>query len=135
MALILFTGIAKAAFITNIDDGIFEFRIDIRHNNYVAYSKLNMYFEDFPRLNDAIVFDEITINSIGQIFVLTEMDGNFSEATAFLTNSLPDWIRISLITPNRVSPIEATEPAALFGDPSGSSGIDFVGYTIEQKTL
>ena len=136
LALILFTGNAKAAFMTNVDDGSFEFRLDIRHmGSYVTYSKLDLFFQDFARLNEAIVFDDITITSIGQMFVLTESDGNFSASTAFLTNGLPDWIIVSLTTPTRISYIEGTEPDALFGDPSGSSGIDFAGWSIKSIKL
>ena len=69
------------------------------------------------------------------MFVLTESDGNFSASTAFLTNGLPDWIIVSLTTPTRISYIEGTEPDALFGDPSGSSGIDFAGWSIESIKL
>jgi PKD repeat protein len=136
LALILFTGNAKAAFMTNVDEGSFEFRLDIKHvGSYVNYSKLDLFFQDFARLNEAIVFDDITINNIGQMFVLTESDGNFSASTAFLTNGLPDWIIVSLTTPTRISYIEGTEPAALFGDPSGSGGIDLAGWPIESITL
>jgi PKD repeat protein len=135
-ALILFTGNAKAAFMTNVDDGSFEFRLDTRHmGSYVSYSKLDLFFQDFARLNEAIVFDDITITNIGQMFVLTETDGNFSAATAFLTNGLPDWIVVSLTTPTRISYIEGTEPDAFFGDPSGSIGIDFAGWSIESIKL
>lgn len=136
LALILFTGNAKAAFMRNVDDGSFEFRLDIRHmGQYVIYSKLDLFFQDFARLNEAIVFDDITITSAGQMFVLTETDGNFSAATAFLTNDLPDWIIVSGTTPTRITSIEGTEPDALFGDPSGSSGIDFAGWSIESIKL
>jgi len=136
LALILFTGNAKAAFMTNVDDGSFEFRLDIRHmGSYVTYSKLDLFFQDFAGLNEAIVFDDITITSIGQMFVLTESDGNFSASTAFLTNGLPDWIIVSLTTPTRDSYIEGTEPDALFGDPSGDSGIDFAGWSIKSIKL
>jgi PKD repeat protein len=136
LALILFTGNVKAAFMTNVDDGSFEFRLDIKHvGSYVNYSKLDMVFQDFARLNEAIVFDEIMITSIGQMFVLTESDGNFSASTAFLTNGLPDWIIVSLTTPTRNSYVEGTEPDALFGDPSGSNGIDFAGWSIESIKL
>jgi len=136
LALIIFTGNAKAAFMTNVDDGSFEFRLDIRHmGSYVSYSKLDLFIQDFARLNDAMVFDDITITSIGQMFVLTGEDGNFPPATAFLTNGLPDWIIVSLTTPTRTSYIEGTEPDALFGNPSGSIGIDFAGRSIESIKL
>jgi hypothetical protein len=103
---------------TNVDDGRFEFRLDIKHvGSYVNYSKLDLFFQDFARLNEAIVFDEITITSVGQMFALTKSDENFSASTAFLTNGLPDWIIVSLTTPTRNSNVEGTEPDALFGDP------------------
>jgi PKD repeat protein len=121
---------------TNVDDGRFEFRLDIKHvGSYVNYSKLDLFFQDFARLNEAIVFDEITITSVGQMFALTKSDENFSASTAFLTNGLPDWIIVSLTTPTRNSNVEGTEPDALFGDPSGSNGIDFAGYAIESIKL
>ena len=136
LALILFTGNGKAAFMTNVDDGSFEFRLDIRHmGSYVTYAKLDLFFQDFARLNEAIVFDDITMTSVGQMFVLTESDGNFSASTAFLTKGLPDWIIVSLTTPTRDSYIEGTEPDALFGDPSGDSGIDFAGWSIKSIKL
>lgn len=135
-ALILFPGNVKAAFMTNVDDGSFTFRLQIYHmGSYVNYSKLDLFFKDFARLNEAMVFDDITITSIGQMFVLTKSDGKFSAATAFLTNGLPDWIIVSLKTPTRTSYIEGTEPEALFGDPSGSEGIDFTGRFIESIKL
>ena len=136
LVFILFAGNVKAAYMTNINDGCFEFRIDIQHRgSYVTYSKLSMFFQDFPRLNEAIVFDDITITSIGQMFVLTESDENFSDAAAFLTNGYPDWIFVSLTTPTRFSKIEGTEPDALFGDASGSSGMDFSGSSIDSIKL
>ena len=65
LAFILFAGNAKAAFITNVDVGSFEFRLDIRHSgSYVNYAKLDLLFQDFARLNTAKVFDDLTINFI-----------------------------------------------------------------------
>ena len=136
LAFILFAGNAKAAFITNVDVGSFEFRLGIRHSgSYVNYAKLDLLFQDFARLNTAKVFDDLTINFIGQNYVLKETNEYFNEATAFLTSGLPDWIIASLTTPTRNSSIEGTEPDALFGDPSGSAGIDFVGLSIESIEL
>ena len=90
-AFMLIAGNANAAFITNVDLGSFEFRLDIRHSgSYVNYAKLDLLLQDFARLNTAKVFDDLTINHIGQNFVLKETDEFFNEAAAFLTNGLPD---------------------------------------------
>jgi len=135
-SLFFFTCNVKAAFMTNVSNGSFEFRLDIKYvGSYVAYSKLTMLFQDFARLNQAIVFDDITITSIGQTFLLSKSDVNFAPSAEFLTNGYPDWIVVSLTTPTRISPIESTEPDALFGDASGSSGIDFAGWYIESIEL
>jgi PKD repeat protein len=136
-ALLLCTDSATASDnMTYVSDGQFKFSLLVRHSgSYVNYSKLDLFFQDFARLKKAMVFDDITITSTGQTFILTKSDNGFSEAGAFLTNSLPDWINVSLITPTRTSSVEATEPAAFFGDASGSSGIDFASWSIESITL
>ncbi len=134
-ALLLCTDSATASDITYVSDGQFKFSLLVRHASYVNYSKLDLFFQDFARLKKAMVFDDITIKSIGQTFSLTKTNNGFAEAAAFLTNGLPDWINVSLITPTRTSSVEATEPAALFGDTSGSSGIDLASWSIESITL
>lgn len=133
--LLLCTDSATASDMTYVSDGQFKFSLLVRHASYVNYSKLDLFFQDFARLKKAMVFDDITITSIGQTFSLTKTDNEFAEAAAFLTNGLPDWINVSLITPTRTSSVEATEPAVLFGDASGSSGIDFANMPIESITL
>lgn len=136
LILLTLTGTAKAAFMTNVDDGTFEFRLDIKHlGSYVNYAQLSLLFQDSPRHNTAVVFDDITITRIGQTFVFTETDEKFSEASAFLTNGVEDRIIVLATTSTRISYIEGTEPDALFGDPSGSSGIDFAGWSIESIKL
>lgn len=135
LTLILFTGNANSAFMKNISDGCFEFRLDIRHASYVTYAKLDMLFKDQARVNEAIVFDNITITSIGQVVVFTETDETFSAVTAYLTNGRPDWINVSLTTPNRTSSIEKSEPEVLFGESSNSSEIDFAGSSIQSIKL
>jgi hypothetical protein len=134
--IITLTGTAKAAFMTNVDDGTFEFRLDIKHfGSYVDYVQLSLIFQDFPRHKTAVVFNDITITRIGQTFVFTETDENFSEASAFLTNGVEDRIIVLATTSTRISSIERTEPDALFGDASGHSGIDFAGLSIESVEL
>jgi len=136
LALILFIGNAQAAFIRNVTDGSFEFQLDIRHmGSYVNYAKLSLFFQDQTKNSEAIVFDEITITSIGQVFEFTESDSNFSGASAFLTNGQIDLINVSLSTPTRTSSIDGTEPEVLFGATGGSSAVDFAGSTIESIKL
>lgn len=136
LAVFFLSGNTKAAFITNVDDGSFEFRLDITHwGSHVNYAKLDLFIQDFPRLNEAMIFDDISITHIGQKFVLTQADENFSEAKTFLTNGLPEWIIVSLTTPTRTAFVEATEPDALFGDSSGDSGIDLIGSSIQSIEL
>jgi hypothetical protein len=136
LVFVLFPYNAIAAFMNNVDVGSLEFRLDIKHSgSYVNYAKLNLVFQDFARLSTAKVFDNLTITHIGQRFVLKETDEFFDDAAAFLSNGLPDWIIASLTTPTRDSSVEATEPDALFGDPSGSTGIDFVGLSIKSIEL
>jgi len=136
LILLTLTGTAKAAFMTNVDDGTFEFRLDIKHlGSYVNYAQLSLLFQDSPRHKTAVVFDDITITRIGQTFVFTETDEKFSEASAFLTNGVEDRIIVLATTATRISSIERTEPDALFGDASGHSGIDFAGLSIESVEL
>jgi hypothetical protein len=116
--------------------GKFNFGLFIYHyGQYVRYAKLDLFLEDFPKLNKAIIFDDITIVSIGQKCFFSKTDDGFSDATAFLTDGLPEWIVVSLGTPTRTEFVEATEPDALLGDPSGSSGIDLAGSSIESVVL
>lgn len=141
LAFFLLAGTTKAQVIPvpsieNDEYGRFTFGIEIYHyGQFVQYAKLDLFLEDFPRLNRAMIFDDITITVTGQKFVLMETDETFSEASAFLTDGLPEWIVVSLTAPTRTEFVEATEPNALFGDPSGSSGIDLAGCSIESIEL
>lgn len=78
------------------------------------YTKLALYLQDLGRSNTAIVFDDIIIKSIGQLFVLTKADENFSSATAFLTNGQQDRIIALSVAPTRIEQIEGNEPDCTF---------------------
>ena len=131
-ASLLFTGSTEAAFIRNVSDGRFEFRLDIRHmGSYVNYAKLSLSVKDQASINKAIIFDEITITSIGQVFILDDTDANFSAAAAFLADGEADLIDASLTTPTRTSTVEGSEPEILFGDTIPPGIVDLAGSAIE----
>lgn len=132
----LFTDNSSAAFIRNISEGCFEFRLDIKDSGrHVNYAKLTLSIQNMDRRDIAIVFDDITVTSTGQVFKLTQANGNFSSVSAFLTDGMQDWINALLRAPTRTAQVEGTEPDLLFGDPSGNSGIDFSGRFIESINL
>lgn len=135
LSLILFSENAAAVSVKNTALGVFTFRLDLRAENEVDYTTLDLIFLDFAELNEVTIFDGLTITNAGQTFAAMQADTNFGEAAAFLTNGESDWIEVLIAQSPRAISIKSIEPYLLFGDFTGNSGIDFTGLDMESIEL
>ena len=135
LLLTIFAGNATAAYIENLDEGVFGFRMDTRAPNYVNYTKISLVFTNYPRTRSFVVIEDQTVTAIGQHFIVDAEDPRFPEAVNWLTNGIPNYIAVLASNPPVYKKVESTEPDLLFGDPSGEEGIDFAGGRIETIKL
>ena len=133
--LAFLTGDALAAFMDNVDEGIFEFRLDLRAPNYPDFTKISLAFSNYEGTKGFLLINDQTITSAGQKFVITDEDENFPAAVTLLTNGIPDYIAVMIANTPAYEVKQSNEPDLLFGDPSGDQGIDFAGNQIESIKL